>query len=133
VSPLSFAVYPRRIVSTADGRSALVTIRTNVELEGMAITSRAGGSLINGFRRLNRVMKKDESWRVEVYDGQEYDPSSLPTEYPNRILIVENKEDAALVAERVCKTLAADGIDAVPGIPPIGGPAQRHHPTTPLL
>ena len=121
MTPLSFAVYPRRIVATADARSALVTIRTNVELEGMALTSRGGGSLINGFRRLSRAVKEDKSWRVEVYDGQEYDQSSLPTEYPNRVLIVENKQAAVLVAERVCNTLATEGIEAVPGIPPSRG------------
>jgi hypothetical protein len=121
VSPVSFAAYPRRIVATADGRSALVTIRTNVELEGMSVATRGGGSLINGLRRLNRTLKKDESWRVEVYDGQDHDQCSLPSEYPNRVLIVETKEVAVLVAERVCRTLATEGIDAVPGMPPSRG------------
>ena len=121
MSLFPFATYPRRIVDTADGRSALVTIRTNVELEGMSLTTRGGGSLINGLRRLNRRLKNDASWRVEVYDGQEYDQSSLPAEYPNRVLIVDNKKVAALVAERVCETLATEGMDGVPGIPPSRG------------
>lgn len=114
MSSPSFLVYPRRAVATPDGGSALVSVRTNVELDGRGV---GPGAPTNLLRRMARAIKGDKTWRVEVYDNQQEDRSSLPPEYPHRVLVVPDRETAAVVAEQVCSVLTTQGLDAIPGIP----------------
>jgi hypothetical protein len=108
--PVSFEVYPRRIVRLPNDTHALVLIRRNVD---------AKLKWWNGFdqrwerARLGRLVRRDRTWRVEIYEGISEDPISLPSEDAVCMFIGADKSEAVDLAERVVARIASSGIPAI--------------------
>jgi hypothetical protein len=98
--PVSFDVYPRRLVSTPSG-SILVSIRRNTE-HRFTFVSRL--DLRWEIAMLKRVVTGDRSWRVECFYG-ETDDSCFPKRRADWMACYSSKAHAVAAAEKLSTTL----------------------------
>lgn len=109
--PVSFEVYPRRIVRLPSGERALVLIRRNVDGKYNQLDPVGTWSWLWG--QVARLLWRGRTWRVEIYEGISEDPISTPNENAVSLFVCEDKSDAVATANRVVARIARSGIPAI--------------------
>ena len=87
---VAFDVYRRRLVLMPDGRKALVAIRRNIDVKPDWWNSFDSRWEAEG---LGRLLRRDPSWRVEVYVDVDEDPVASRGERPTACLYVPTSEE----------------------------------------
>jgi hypothetical protein len=111
--PISFAVHPKRMVRVPAGNLLLVLIRRNIDSKvnwSRWTTLDRGGW---AEERLLRLLRRDRTWRVEIYERLKEEPVDLPGEEPSRVFVAKDKNAAVILAERVASLLATGDLRAV--------------------
>lgn len=107
----SFAQYRRRIVGLPDGGSALVRIRrnTDVRLAELGVYGAIGAVAVT-IAHLRRLVRRDRSWRVEIYLGVTIDDGGSPSTDPHHVARCPDRVAAEDQAEALSRRLATDGV-----------------------
>jgi hypothetical protein len=97
-----------------NGGHALVLIRRNVDAK---INWWNNWDMSWEWARLTRLLRRDRTWRVEIYEGISEDPGSLPSDDAVRVYVRPNKSAAVDLAERVVTRIARSGIPSLGDTP----------------
>lgn len=65
------------------------------------------------WQELVRFLRRDRTWRVEVYEGISEDPIGTPNVDAACVFVCEDKKDAVATANRVVARVEKSGIPAI--------------------